>query len=276
MFEGLDEVPWKRLRHAYGGAKDVPDLLRALASPDAETRGRALSTLYGNILHQGTVYEATAHAVPFLIALADNPAVGDREALLAYLGCLALGTSYLDVHQHMSMFANERQKPGFEERLRRELSHVRAAREAVRAGGPSYAGLLRDAGGAVRAGAAHLLGHFEEDAARNSAWIREAAGGEADENVRAAYVLSVGLLATSCEEAALWLDGVLASDPSRAARAAAALGLAWARGAELPDAARRLHPTMERDQPAGPRGTDRAGDSPRRPGRGGAIPALPR
>ncbi|MFD5830011.1 hypothetical protein [Lentzea sp. NPDC060358] len=67
MLNGLDEVDWSRLTHAYGTAGDVPDQLRALASSDAGDRGKALKQLYGNIYHQGTVYKATAHAVPFLL-----------------------------------------------------------------------------------------------------------------------------------------------------------------------------------------------------------------
>jgi len=32
MFEGLEEVDWKSLKHAYGAATDVPGLIRSLAS----------------------------------------------------------------------------------------------------------------------------------------------------------------------------------------------------------------------------------------------------
>ncbi|WWM27476.1 hypothetical protein QBW33_27625 [Streptomyces sp. B21-104] len=62
----VDARPWAALTHAYGSAADVPDCLRALAGEDDEKAAEALSELYGSILHQGSVYEATAHAVPFL------------------------------------------------------------------------------------------------------------------------------------------------------------------------------------------------------------------
>jgi hypothetical protein len=62
--ERLDDVPWGSLTHAYGAADDVPGLLRELASGDAEAREAALHELHGNVWHQGTVYEATAHVVP--------------------------------------------------------------------------------------------------------------------------------------------------------------------------------------------------------------------
>lgn len=239
MLEGLDDVSWGKFQHAYGSAEDVPGLLRALASHDAGARKNALNALHGNIWHQGTIYEATVHAVPFLIALASAPDAPDRQKILAFLSTLSLGNSYLDVHQHLDMPEDRRNAPDFAERLAEELAWVHAAHEAVRGGGPSYAKLLHDADPKVRAGAAYLLGHFNADAARNARWIRDAAGCERDEMPRAACVLSVGLLANDSDEAA-WLEGVLADDTSPAVRAAAALGIAWVRGMPLPDAARQM------------------------------------
>lgn len=57
MLENLDKVNWANLTHAYGEASDVPALLLELASPDAATRKEAHYYLYGNIIHQGMVYE---------------------------------------------------------------------------------------------------------------------------------------------------------------------------------------------------------------------------
>ncbi|WP_329379524.1 HEAT repeat domain-containing protein [Streptomyces sp. NBC_01716] len=70
IFADLDAQPWAEREHAYGGADDVPDQLRALASDDAEEAEEALYELYGNIVHQGSVYEATPYAVPYLARLA--------------------------------------------------------------------------------------------------------------------------------------------------------------------------------------------------------------
>lgn len=83
----LDSRPWAELQHAYGSADDVPGLLRALAGDDAEAAEEALHELYGNVIHQGTVYAATPHAVPYLARLA---AAGCRTAdLLGLLGDIA-------------------------------------------------------------------------------------------------------------------------------------------------------------------------------------------
>ncbi|MET4922238.1 HEAT repeat domain-containing protein [Streptomyces sp. PSRA5] len=87
IFADLDAQPWAEREHAYGSADDLPDQLRALASDDAEESEEALYELYGNIVHQGSVYEATAHAVPYPARLA---AAGIRPAdMLLLLGCIA-------------------------------------------------------------------------------------------------------------------------------------------------------------------------------------------
>jgi hypothetical protein len=90
VLEGLADIPWGDLSHAYGSAGDMPGLLRAIASGDAKAAGDAVSELFGNIWHQGTVYQATPYAVPFLARMA---AVGIRAGdLVQLLGCIAEST----------------------------------------------------------------------------------------------------------------------------------------------------------------------------------------
>ncbi|MFJ9350966.1 hypothetical protein [Streptomyces sp. NPDC101237] len=84
----VDLVPWRALTHAYGPAEDVPELIRALYESDEETVDEALYELYGNIHHQGTVYSASAPAVPFL-AHAVRHAPARRAELLMLLAVLA-------------------------------------------------------------------------------------------------------------------------------------------------------------------------------------------
>jgi hypothetical protein len=93
MLEGLDEVDWQRLTHAYGPVADVPGQIRALVSPFQAVWEPAIDELFGNIYHQGTVYRATAFAVPFLVELLDYPEVACRGWILILLGSIARGTN---------------------------------------------------------------------------------------------------------------------------------------------------------------------------------------
>jgi hypothetical protein len=97
MLDRLDDVPWQSLRHAYGTAEDVPVLIRTLTRSDDQQED-ALADLLGNIWHQGTVYEASSFAVPFLVGLAAEPSITRRDEILGLIGSLATGNSYLDVH----------------------------------------------------------------------------------------------------------------------------------------------------------------------------------
>jgi hypothetical protein len=60
----------------YGPAEDVPGRIRALCGDDAQARQEALQSLSNSIFHQGSRYQASAYAVPFLarIAVAGPPA----------------------------------------------------------------------------------------------------------------------------------------------------------------------------------------------------------
>lgn len=98
LLDGLDDIAWNSLVHAYGAAGDVPELLRALLADDDEKRRNAQEELFGNIWHQGTVYEATAYAVPFLRELLARPDLRDRDAVLRLFASIADGRGYLEVH----------------------------------------------------------------------------------------------------------------------------------------------------------------------------------
>src|SRR3954447_8244875 len=89
--DGLDAIDWAGLEHAYGPATDVPGLLRELLVADPGRRDKTHWTLYGNIFHQGSRYAASAHAVPFLLALAADAATPGRADVLRLLGALAIG-----------------------------------------------------------------------------------------------------------------------------------------------------------------------------------------
>jgi hypothetical protein len=67
MFPGLDQVPWSSLRHALGSAGDVPVWFGYLESHDQKRRELGWASLEARLCARGAVFEATAHAVPFLV-----------------------------------------------------------------------------------------------------------------------------------------------------------------------------------------------------------------
>jgi hypothetical protein len=91
LLQGLGLIPWENLEHAYGSARDVPDLLRNLLNPDPEVRRKTIWTLYGNVFHQGTRYPATPYVVPFLIKMCASPEIYKRGDLLGYWASLITG-----------------------------------------------------------------------------------------------------------------------------------------------------------------------------------------
>lgn len=142
MLEGLDSIQWSALNHAYGSADDVPDLIRSLLQPDDDTRDRTLYALYSNIWHQGTVYQATPYAVPFLIELLSSPTVTRKYDILIYLSHLAQGNTYLDNPQDNYLFVDNRDLDIFHQQLETELNYVRRTYIAVRDGIEAYFQLM--------------------------------------------------------------------------------------------------------------------------------------
>ena len=153
---GLYSVPWQRLTHAHGAATDVPELITNLAQPDQKLRDESWHELYGNLWHQGTVYEATVYAVPFFIRLLEVESLPQKHRILLYLADLFCGRSYLDVH--MSISNTEVSKPDFRPRLEAELANVNATKTAVRAGLETYVRQLHRPEAEPKIAAAYLLG----------------------------------------------------------------------------------------------------------------------
>lgn len=89
LFPGLNGIPWYDLKHAYGSAEEVPMWLRQLASRDEHVRKPALNHLWGSLCHQGWICPATAYAVPYLLALLQEPSVRGKGEILEFLAGIA-------------------------------------------------------------------------------------------------------------------------------------------------------------------------------------------
>jgi len=131
MLEGLDTINWQRLTHAYGPATNVPELIRNLTSPTPDVREQAQEGLRSTIWHQGTVYEATAYAIPFLIELLEHREVPCRDQILFDLALLAWGSSRDDAPEARDWIEQQ-------------------IHDAVAHGLPLYLSLLRESDPGVR------------------------------------------------------------------------------------------------------------------------------
>ncbi|WP_327188225.1 HEAT repeat domain-containing protein [Streptomyces sp. NBC_01334] len=206
MFDGLHDIDWASMEHAYGPAEEVPALLWALRSPDTEERHKALNRFYGAVHHQGSVYPSTAASLPFLFELAADDATPERAAVVALL--VSIGRESLDL--------------GFEDDgTEIEYYPPMGCGQAVallRERGEQFAELSCDLDPDVRLAAIPGLGLFLDDADRAAAVLRERMDVERGLEVRlriveAAATLTLRLPAAT-QQVTGWLSG-LAADPAR-------------------------------------------------------------
>jgi hypothetical protein len=194
MLEGLGSVDWGRLSHAYGEATNVPEMLRGLASEDRDERENALDGLFWTIHHQGTIYDSTAHAVPFLLELAGNPDVLDRDRILDLLAAITGGCGYQQVHQVLAKPA-ERAGEAFQQELAEERTWQKAVRDAVWQGWPVLLDLLRAANEANRQQTLNVLRPLlQQPRAELGPALGDLIGclGEPDHPARAGVLLRLG------------------------------------------------------------------------------------
>ncbi|MFC4312419.1 hypothetical protein ACFPN2_25270 [Steroidobacter flavus] len=88
----LEGTDWTRLHHAYGRATDTPDHLRALLGENSEARKEALEHLWTAIIHQGTLFPATAPVARVIAGLLTDARLDRGESirpeLLAFLAAV--------------------------------------------------------------------------------------------------------------------------------------------------------------------------------------------
>lgn len=212
---GLDDIDWTALEHAYGRAGDVPGLLRGIVrGPDPD---QALSDLEGKIYHQGgMVFSAARAALPYLVALAGDPAVPVRLGVLELIGLLVdeaniLSPSWVD--------------DGWP--------------DAWAAALPRVLSLLDDPDVAVRRELTSTLSSARADADTVVPALRARWGDEGDGAVRLGIIIATGELAGGCtagvlREALSWLRDLRRHDDAQI-RMAAEMALAEAVGTRRPD-----------------------------------------
>ncbi|MFE1322385.1 HEAT repeat domain-containing protein [Kitasatospora phosalacinea] len=220
MFEGLDEIDWSKMHHAYGTAEEVPELLRGIAAAEEETRSSALSRFYGAVHHQGDVYRCTAAALPFLFELARDAAAPGRAAAVQLL--VNVGRSAVDRLDYDRNWRAERgedgehEEPGPEDPYWDYCGHFAAAEQLCSWSG-EFVGFAAAPDRLVRQAALPALGLFVADAEHAFAVLRERLTAEPGQVERLSVVETAAVLARRRPEVAVavtaWFDG-LAADPA--------------------------------------------------------------
>lgn len=238
MLEGLDAVDWPNLKHAYGPAADVPGQLRDLASPEKEVRDKAAWHLYGNIFHQGTRYEATPHAVPFIYEILAAAEPEQKAELVDLLVHLALG--YPDEFT-VSGFQPRDFRAAAKEAEEESTPQAREAWEkygtaprfcvqcydAVRAGVPHLCAMLEEQGGPadLHCAVLHALAWFPEESTRTVPAIERVLRETPHDAVTSSALLALGLVERGGTGASFTIDprDYVSQDRSRTVRVSAAI-----------------------------------------------------
>src|SRR5579884_335105 len=203
MLKDLDLINWQQLTHAYGSAGDIPDVLKALASSDPGTWEEALQKLYSNLWHQGTVYQATAVAIPFLLELLEDKQVQCRGQLVLYLAELALASSD-----------------------DQDMQWAKKAHDAVAQGLPLYLTLLKSAELDVKIYVPYVLVTLEEQAQEIIPFIQACFLQETESLVKASLVMYLNYQADYARETTPWLSKVVKTEHEELlVKVIAALGL---------------------------------------------------
>jgi hypothetical protein len=266
MWDDLLRVDWGRLTHAYGWARDVPEMLRGMIAADEGVRAKAWDRFQGAVNHQGDFYDSTVAAVPFLIEAVAIPDTPGRVDILRYCrerwrdapdyggdplvleppGGVDLPTPFLtdEAFAQSQRAAGANPRDDQEDDQEEEEFDIEAYRRmdlcawqtgrAIAAGRPTFERLLDEPDRAVAAAAAVLLLIWPQTRALAKQALVRTINNEPDPVARAGRILELGVYAASDDIEALtrWLD-----HPGPV-QAAAALVLAWlADPASLPQPA---------------------------------------
>jgi hypothetical protein len=198
--DGLDEIDWSKLTHAYGEASDVPDLIKALVSPRPDEREAAYGELFSNIYHQGTVYDASVHALPFLIDLLATPGTLELDSLAMLVAGIAGGSGYCEVHyarEWTNPFTGKPVSPPVDlaARLARERQIVAQVRERGARAVPLLLPYLRHEDAFVRSEMARTVAWYPEQAPTVVPALEQALSVEPDADVRDIMLAALQALA---------------------------------------------------------------------------------
>ena len=212
MLEGLTKIDWTKLTHAYGEASDVPELITSLASKDEEERKSALWELYGNIFHQGTRYEVTPYAIPFIFELIRDSQVLDKANLIKFTVDLALGypEAFLPKGPNVEDWAfdaeqlkEEEEAEGLDDIDEDWLKHIDAfinSYKSVLKEVPTYYKFLESKDSVLKIMAIFAIAWFREVASESANKIRPLIAKEKDELILTNLLISLSMLDSYIED----------------------------------------------------------------------------
>jgi hypothetical protein len=96
LLADLAATPWTTTHHAYGRAIDTPRHLRLLLADDERLRDDSLNLLAESLLHEESLYPATAPAIKVIRRLVGDARVPGRPRLIHFLGLVAKVTGKVD------------------------------------------------------------------------------------------------------------------------------------------------------------------------------------
>lgn len=225
-------VDWSLLEDAYGSAETIPRELAKLSRPNARARAAAIDRLEGRLCHQGSVYTATAAAIPLLLERARARSQKDKAAIVAMLVDMAVGehTNFLDG----ALAAPRASKPP------RHATVESRCFDAVRAGAPTFVSLLDDGDAATRAAAAFALAWLPDPARAHGRALRERAAVERDDAALASVLVALGHLAGSRDARARAALAEHLADEREVVATGAAIALFYVDRKELSSEARAI------------------------------------
>jgi|GEM_PF-2244980 hypothetical protein len=181
MFDGLNKIDWESVRHHHGPAANVPKLLQDLVSKDRKAQSLAIHALFNILWNHGTVYEATAKAVPFLYEVLESPFCFERFSVVWLLAAIANRSLYRQGQDP------EKKNDGL--RVWEENARV-----AVRQGVGRILRLLHDKDEDLRLPVILLLASLPEEAALIKPELLETLAREERDETRAGLGLALALL----------------------------------------------------------------------------------
>lgn len=209
MLEKLNDIDWASFEDAYGPAVDVPDQIRALTK-GGEDAQRGLGDLYAGIFHQGSYFDSTPLAVPFLVELVLDPAVPERRHIVQFLAELTSNQSDAVIGWDPYAWRSTPGPPDYPEAVD-TLAALNARSELL-------IGLLRDDEAEVRLATSRLLAGLGLGAEA----IRTCARTETDTTALGEHLLALAKLGEDAASFHRWLD----ADDARV-RGCAAIALTW-------------------------------------------------